>query len=135
MHREVILGHEWVAALEPACESDIDLLRSCSWRVRPSRPGSPSRACAYTTAEDASVTGNPGLQHDSQTTGREERAERYFEQDLAGQLRWYSDKATRYKERARLLGVSVIGAGAATAFLQVFGAALWVPVLTALLGA
>ena len=75
------------------------------------------------------------LEHDSRATGRETRAERYFERDLAGQRRWYGTHASRFKARAQALGITVVAAGAATAFLQVFRDARWVPVLTALLGA
>lgn len=68
-------------------------------------------------------------------TAREARAERYFERDLAGQRRWYGERASRFKARAQLLGLAVVGAGAATSLLQVFHSAPWAPVLTALLGA
>jgi hypothetical protein len=44
-------------------------------------------------------------------------------------------KLARFKARAQALGIAVVAAGAATAFLQVFRDARWVPVLTALLGA
>ena len=66
---------------------------------------------------------------------REARAKRYLEQDLRGQRQWYSTKSSAYKQRAQLLGLFIIAAGAATTFLQVFTPALWVPILTALLGA
>ena len=42
----------------------------------------------------------------------------------------------RYEaSRAQALGVTVVAAGAATTFFQVFGQVPWVPVVTALLGA
>jgi hypothetical protein len=43
--------------------------------------------------------------------------------------------ASAYNNWTQLLGLIVIGAGAATSFLQVFTPATWVPVLTAGLGA
>jgi hypothetical protein len=69
-----------------------------------------------------------------QLSEREPRADRYFKQDLKGQLDWYGKRASVYKNRTQFLGLVVIGAGAATSFLQVFTAA-WVPALTAGLGA
>ena len=72
---------------------------------------------------------------DPRAAAREACAERYFEQDLAGQRRWYGERASRSKARAQALGIAVVAAGAATSFLQVFRDARWVPVLTALLGA
>ena len=72
---------------------------------------------------------------DPRAQARAARAERYFERDLAGQRVWYGTRATRLKARAQALGVTVVGAGAATTFCQVFGQVPWVPVVTALLGA
>jgi len=66
---------------------------------------------------------------------REARADQYFERDLQDQRRWYSKHASQFKSRAQVFGIAVVAAGAATSFLQVFRDALWVPVLTALLGA
>ena len=74
-------------------------------------------------------------ERDPRAAAREARTERYFEHDLAGQRRWYGERASRFKSRAQLLGLAVVAAGAATSFLQVFRDARWVPVLTALLGA
>ena len=71
---------------------------------------------------------------DPRTIGREARAERYFEHDLKGQRRWYSERASAYSQRAQWLGLFVIAAGASTPVLQAFGAAPWVAVTTALLG-
>lgn len=81
----------------------------------------------------ATDTPEPG--RDPRAAAREARAERYFEHDLAGQRRWYGERAPRHKARAQALGLAVVAAGAATSFLQVFRGAAWVPVLTALLGA
>jgi hypothetical protein len=44
------------------------------------------------------------------------RAEQYFEQDLGGQRRWYSERASSYKQRTQVLGLLVIGTGALTSF-------------------
>jgi hypothetical protein len=74
-------------------------------------------------------------ERDPQVAAREVRAEQYFERDLAGQRRWYSERGSRFKTRAQVLGFAVVAAGAITAFLQVFRDVLWIPVLTALLGA
>ncbi len=79
--------------------------------------------------------GTPEPERDPWTTARGARAERYFEHDLAGQRRWYSERASHFKSRAQALGIVVIAAGAATSFLQVFRDARWAPVLTAPLGA
>jgi Protein of unknown function (DUF4231) len=70
-----------------------------------------------------------------QFSDREARADRYFEQDLKGQREWYGRRASAYKNWTQLLALVVIGAGAATTFVQVFTPANWVPVLTAGLGA
>lgn len=75
-----------------------------------------------------------GQKRDPQRETRETRAERYFERDLAGQRGWYGERATRFKVRAQALGMAVIGAGAATSFLQVFRGTTWALVLTALCG-
>ena len=79
--------------------------------------------------------GTPEPERDPRATARGARAERYFERDLAGQRRWYSERASQFKSRAQALGIAVIAAGAATSFLQVLRGSSWVPVLTALLGA
>src|SRR3954453_4056257 len=75
------------------------------------------------------------IERDPRAAAREARAESYFERDLTGQRRWYSERASRFKVHAQILGISVVAAGAGTSFLQVFGGALWVSVMTALLGA
>jgi Protein of unknown function (DUF4231) len=75
------------------------------------------------------------LARDPRAVAREARAEHYFERDLAGQRSWYGKRASRFKIRAQVVGIVVVGAGAATTFLQVLRDVRWVPVLTALLGA
>ncbi len=57
---------------------------------------------------------------------REARADRHFKHDLQDQRSWYSERATQFKSRAQALGIAVVAAGAATAFLQVSRDALWV---------
>jgi hypothetical protein len=70
-----------------------------------------------------------------QSSDREARAERYFGQDLKGQREWYGKRASAYKNYTQILGLVVIAAGAATSFLQVFTPRVWVPAVTAGLGA
>jgi len=72
---------------------------------------------------------------DPRARARETRAEQYFEHDLKGQRGWYSTRASTYKQRMQVLSLLVIGAGAATSFVQAFPAKPWVSVLTAALGA
>src|SRR3954466_16275790 len=74
-------------------------------------------------------------ERDPRARAREARAEQDFEQDLKGQRRCYNKRASTYKQRTQALGLLVIGAGAATSFVQVFAARPWVPVVTAALGA
>jgi hypothetical protein len=76
-----------------------------------------------------------GQSSDRQSSDREARAERYFEQDLKGQREWYGKRALAYKNYTQILSLIVIAAGAATSFLQVFTPRLWVPAVTAGLGA
>ena len=82
-----------------------------------------------------SMDASPPDPREGPVSSREARADRYFQHDLQDQRSWYSKNATQFKSRAQALGIAVMAAGAATAFLQVFRDALWVPVLTALLGA
>lgn len=74
-------------------------------------------------------------EQDPRAAAREVRAERYFEHDLAGQRRWYGERAARSKLRSQALGMAVVAAGAGITASQVFRGAWWVPVVTALLGA
>jgi hypothetical protein len=71
----------------------------------------------------------------SQVSDREARAERYFKQDLKDQREWYGKRASAYKNYTQLLALVVIGAGAITSFVQVFAPAIWVPAVSAGLGA
>ena len=80
------------------------------------------------------VSGFEGLR-DSSNSEREARAEQYFERDLQGQRRWYSDKASKLKRRAQVLSLLIIVAGALIAFAGTFGSAPWVLIATGLLGA
>ena len=74
-------------------------------------------------------------ERDPRAKAREARAERYFEQDLKGQRRWYSERASTYKQHTQVLSLLIIGAGAGTSFVQVFAVKPWIPVVTAALGA
>ncbi len=87
------------------------------------------------TTVRGSMDASPPDPQEGPVSSREARADRYFQHDLQDQRSWYSARATQFKSRAQALGIAVVAAGAATAFLQVFRDALWVPVLTALLGA
>src|SRR3954447_2821655 len=78
---------------------------------------------------------DPASERDPRARAREARAEQYFEQDLKGQRRWYSERASTFKQRTQVLSLLVIGAGAATSFVQVLAAQAWVPAVTAALGA
>jgi Protein of unknown function (DUF4231) len=68
-------------------------------------------------------------------SSRASRADQYFEQDLRNQLLWYDARATAYKRNAQGLAFLVIAAGSITTFVQVFGQAPWVSIITAGLGA
>src|SRR3954447_10681217 len=74
-------------------------------------------------------------ERDPRAKTREARTDQYFEQDLKGQRRWYSERASTYKQYTQVLSFVVIGAGAGTSFVQVLPARPWVPVVTAALGA
>ena len=67
--------------------------------------------------------------------GRDALAERYFKNDLADQRRWYSEKAGLFKTRSELLALLTIVLGALITFIQVFGAAPWVPIVSGSIGA
>jgi Protein of unknown function (DUF4231) len=72
---------------------------------------------------------------DSMAKERDALAERYFKQDLADQRRWYSEKAGLFKTRSELLALLTIVLGALITFIQVFGAAPWVPIVSGSIGA
>jgi hypothetical protein len=71
---------------------------------------------------------------------RRQRANRYFDEDLRGQRKWYSARAGRQKGMHVWLSFVVLAAGAATAVTQLFAPASpdhapgVVPIITALLG-
>jgi hypothetical protein len=73
---------------------------------------------------------------------RVQRAKDFFEarHNLAGQRRWYSDKATKYKSWHGRLGFVVLAAGAGTSLIQVVGQSApasysrWIAIVTAGLG-
>ncbi len=66
---------------------------------------------------------------------RERRCAFYFENTLAGQRQWYGRKASAFKQRAEVLGLVIIAAGALVAFIPVFGAEPWSRIATGALGA
>jgi hypothetical protein len=66
---------------------------------------------------------------------RDALAERYFKNDLADQRRWYSERAGWFKTRSELLALLTIVLGALITFIQVFGAAPWVPIVSGSIGA
>ena len=66
---------------------------------------------------------------------RDALAERYFKNDLADQRRWYSEKAGLFKTRSELLALLTIMLGASITFIQVFGVAPWVRVVSGSIGA
>ena len=65
---------------------------------------------------------------------REARAQQYLDHDLQGQKDWYGKRASTCKQRTELLAFLIIAGGAATAFVQIFASAPWVPVVAAALG-
>ncbi len=66
---------------------------------------------------------------------RDALAERYFKDDLADQRRWYSERAGLFKTRSELLALLTIVLGSLITFIQVFGAAAWVPIVSGSIGA
>jgi hypothetical protein len=66
---------------------------------------------------------------------RDALAERYFKNDLADQRRWYSERAGLFKTRSELLALLTIVLGSLITFIQVFGAAPWVPIVSGSIGA
>jgi hypothetical protein len=66
---------------------------------------------------------------------RDALAEQYFKNDLADQRRWYSEKAGLFKTRSELLALLTIVLGSSVTFIQVFGDAHWVPIVSGSIGA
>jgi hypothetical protein len=66
---------------------------------------------------------------------RDALAERYFKNDLADQRRWYSEKAGLFKTRSELLALLTMVLGASITFIQMFGVAPWVPIVSGSIGA
>ncbi|MGQ0591729.1 MAG: DUF4231 domain-containing protein [Gammaproteobacteria bacterium] len=66
---------------------------------------------------------------------RQERADYYFRTVLEGQREWYSKGARKQKRRYLAFSICVIVLGALISLLQVLDTAVWVPFLTAALGA
>jgi hypothetical protein len=72
---------------------------------------------------------------DPTSKGRDALAEQYFKNDLSDQRTWYSQRAGLYKTRSELLALLIIVLGASISFIQVFGAAPWVPIVSGSIGA
>ncbi|MGI6854388.1 DUF4231 domain-containing protein [Mesorhizobium sp. 1B3] len=66
---------------------------------------------------------------------RLEKAQHYLDNDLHNQRSWYSARSSSYKFRTQVLAFSIIAAGSATTFAQLFKDSPWVPIITAALGA
>jgi hypothetical protein len=66
---------------------------------------------------------------------RDALAERYFKNDLADQRRWYSERAGLFKTRSELLALLTIVLGSSVTFIQVFGDAHWVRIVSGSIGA
>jgi hypothetical protein len=69
------------------------------------------------------------------TQERDALAERFFTKDLADQRKWYSQRAASFKKRSELLGLLTIVLGALITFIQTFGVAKWVPIVSGSIGA
>jgi hypothetical protein len=74
------------------------------------------------------------------TKSRIARADHYFKEHLGGQQNWYDAKASRYKDYAQWLSLTVLIAGGLTGFIQIFAQKgstgdlpAWPAVVTALL--
>lgn len=79
-----------------------------------------------------SQTSAPWLQS---IESRREKADYYFDNILAGQRQWYSDKAGQQKLRHLWFAIAVIVLGALVSLLQVISDQAWVSMATAVLGA
>ena len=72
---------------------------------------------------------------DATAKDRDALAERYFKNDLADQKTWYSERAGLFKTRSELLALLTIVLGALITFVQVFGPAPWLPIMSGSIGA
>lgn len=77
---------------------------------------------------------------DVRAPSRVTRADRYLKEHLGGQQDWYDRKASRYKNYAQWLSLTIIMAGGLTAFVQMFSGVTgtanlppWPAMVTALL--
>ena len=90
-------------------------------------------------ADGASPPGEPpgaqSAERSDPTAERDALAERYFTKDLAGQRKWYSERAASSKKWSELLGLLTIVLGALITFVQVVVAVSWLPIVSGAIGA
>jgi hypothetical protein len=112
-----------VVSIGAAATARDDVIRSRADEVSlPGEPPGGSAAAQYTERSDP-------------TAERDALAERYFTKDLAGQRKWYSERAASFKKRSEFLGLLTIVLGALITFVQVFGTAKWLPIVSGAIGA
>jgi hypothetical protein len=99
----------------------------------PEAAGEPKEQPTQSSLETLKAVNN--AVDDPTANERDALAEQYFKNDLADQRRWYSEKAGLYKTRSELLALLTIVLGALITFLQVFGTAWWVPIVSGSIGA
>ena len=99
----------------------------------PEAAGEPKEEPTQSPPEAPKVVDNAA--DDPTVKQRDALAERYFKNDLADQRRWYSEKAGLFKTRSEFLALLTIVLGALITFIQVFGAAPWVPIVSGSIGA
>jgi hypothetical protein len=101
--------------------------------LSPEAAGDPNKQPTESSPEIPKAVNN--AVDDPTAKERDTLAERYFKNDLAGQKSWYSEKAGLFKTRSELLALLTIVFGALITFIQVFGAAPWVPIVSGSIGA
>jgi hypothetical protein len=111
----------------------IDVGVGAREQALPPEAGEPKKQPTQSSLETLKAVNN--AVDDPAAKQRDELAERYFKNDLADQRRWYSEKAGSYKTRSELLALLTIVLGALITFLQVFGTAWWVPIVSGSIGA
>jgi len=103
------------------------------------QPSPPEAAGDANTQPIQSLPDTPKAENNavdgSSAKARDALAEQYFKNDLADQRTWYSQKAGLFKMRSELLALLTIVLGALVTFIQVFGAAPWVPIVSGSIGA
>jgi hypothetical protein len=101
--------------------------------LTPEAAGDSNKQPTQSSPEIAKAVNN--AVEDPTVKGRDALAEQYFKNDLFDQRTWYSQKAGLYKTRSELLALLIIVLGASISFIQVFGAAPWVPIVSGSIGA